>query len=378
MRVFDTYYYNIIEKTSFKDTKPYLEKMLGELGYSYKNIAFLLYNVIDRINDDVNEKVKTRLPALEKYFFAGDVYGFTSFSKDWNSGKIYAQKDDWKDVSMIFSKMPRTYNFSFGKLILDNINWFGESDDSIAVECGYVQDDIPQGHEPPFKSSRIIQFRDFDDGRKFNNISVTVEVTAEGEPRDSGVIIKRLAPYLGEPLEKKRECVLSPEEFEKYNKLSRIYSKRLKELCESNMPVSKNCKYGDEKIPHVADRYTLDKAFKGTGFTRQKGNPNWLHLYSCIDERGLLYEAYTQKISLGNEFRFWIEISGCNFKIRYEHIDYFVEREGESFEILSEIARLCVKLRETFGAELAGDFGATPDWYNVFRAENNDKKEKKS
>lgn len=375
MRVFDTYYFNIIEKTSFKDTKPYLENMLGELGYSYKNIAFLLYDVPS--NRDLIEKVKTRLPALEKYYFVSDDYGFTSFSTDWRNGKIYAQKDDWKDVSTLFSKIPRTYNFAFGKLILDNINWFGESDVSIAADCGYVWNDIPTRHEPPFKSSRIMQLRYFDDGKKFNHIYVTVEVTADGEPRDSGAIFKKLAPYLGEPLEKKRECVLSPEEFEKYNKLNEIYMERLKKLCESDMPASKGCIYSKEIIPHVADKFTLDKAFKGTGFTRQKGTPNWLHLYSCIDERGLLYEAYTQKISTGNEFRFWIEISGCNFKIQYEHSDYFVEREGESLEILGEIARFCVKLRETFGAELAGDFGSTPEWYNIFRAENDDKKEKK-
>ena len=32
MRVFDTYYFNIADKVSFQETKPYLDQMLSELG----------------------------------------------------------------------------------------------------------------------------------------------------------------------------------------------------------------------------------------------------------------------------------------------------------------------------------------------------------
>lgn len=371
MRVFDTYYFNIIEKADFKSTKPYLEQMLDEQGFSYNNISFMLYN----INKETVKKVLDKLPALEKYEFMEDGsgipdYGVTSIGENWMSGKVHADKEDWEDISVLFSKIPRPYNFSFGKLILDGINWFENSDESIAImDWDYERDKYPTVHMPPFISNRIMQLRYFDDGKKFNHIFVTIEVTGEDGILNSTPVIQQLEQYLGKADKLDRKCTFCKEEYLKYKDLEKFHCDRLKNLGDSFLPESKEREYTpgvvniEAAIPYVADKATLNKVFKGTRFERIKGQPNWLHLYSYTDGNGFKYDAYIQKISFGNEFRCWIEISGYNFHVTYRHRDYLVDEEGESSEILKVFVGLCDKLVDEYSEELKIDFGMTPEWY---------------
>lgn len=64
VRVFDSYGFNIIDKVRFGQTKPYLEKMLSELGYTYSNLGFSLQSHIDT---PLCEKVIQKFPSLQKY-----------------------------------------------------------------------------------------------------------------------------------------------------------------------------------------------------------------------------------------------------------------------------------------------------------------------
>ncbi len=371
MRVFDTYYFNIIDKVSFKETKPYLEQMLKEQGFSYNNLSFMLYD----LRKETSEKVFSKLPALKKYEFMEDgsgfaAYGITSFGENWECGEVYADREDWQDISVVFSKIPRPYNFSFGKLILDGINWFDNSDESVAItNWNYERDRIPIVDTPPFISNRIMQFRFYNDGKKNNFICVTIEVTGKEGILDSVPIIQRLEAYIGKHYDFGRVCTFEREEYQKNKALEKKHREKLKELGNMFMPesnlaerLSKNL-YSDITIPHVADKVTLDKVFKGTRFERVKGQPNWLHLYSYVDNNSYKYNAYIQKISLENEFRCQIEISGYNFNIKYTHEDYIVEKEGESSDILKVFAQFCDKLIDEYSEELKSDFGVTPEWY---------------
>lgn len=376
MRVFDTYYFNIADKVSFSKTKPYLEKMLTDLGFAYKNIGFTLYD----LREDTQKKALAKLPQLEKYkFFSHEEgnypeWGFTSCTENWREGELHADKADDEYISALFSKIPHTLNFAFGYMLLDGINWFPDSVDTIAADadCRYK---LPTTNWLPFRSNHIEQFRDFDDGRKYNRISVCIEVTDKDRPRDSKAVIEKLMPYLGEPQKFERKCVFPKEEAERFKALAREECERLSELAKSTLPESKPHKPWtdpqavpppDPKLPHVADKFTLDKAFKNTGFVRQKGQPNWLSLYSYTDERGFIYDAYVQKLSyfISNDFRVWLEISGCNFKIATREKDYYVTEDGESLEILKKFSEFCVNLRGEFAGELAEKFGDTPEWYN--------------
>ena len=142
---------------------------------------------------------------------------------------------------------------------------------------------------------------------------------------------------------------------------------KLKEIGDSILPNSRNMNEVDYKIPlqHIADKATINEAFKGTSFKREKGQINLLHDYSLLDEKGYKYSVFIQKISPCNSFRFSLAISGYNFHIIYQHPDYFVDKEGESLDILKKFAEFCEYTIHTYSNEIQKDFGNTPDWYNV-------------
>lgn len=373
-RVFDSYGFNIIDKVKFGQTKPYLDNMLSELGLSYSKVGFMLNSVE---GDKVFEKVLQKFPALQKYCYTEDFHGsadpyLSSFSENWRDGKIHADKEDRDDIAAVFSKIPRPFNIPFGHLILDGINWYEDSDNTVAVKFKYLQGKHPTLNPPPFLSNRIMQDRSFDDGLKRNAVYVCIEATDEPEPRNTAEIIERLKPYLGEPKWSERECVFPREEVERLTELQAEHGKRFKAYAEEMLPKQPRRPYTGEYIPpvpHITDLSTLKKAFAETGFEKEKGNRSYLNLFSCRDEHGFYYEAYTQRLSNGYEFRVWLDISGYNFGVGSGPVgwDYYAEKEGDSLEILKVFAEFCAKMRDVYGAELARDFGDTPSWYKANR-----------
>ena len=366
MRVFDTYYFNIIDKVRFKDTKPYVDKMLKDLGLSYTDVDFMLYEVVQ---DKIPEICK-KMPNLKKYYFydkTDNNYGISSVTKDWQAGNVHANKEDWGDVETVFSKIPRPYNLPFGYYSLSGINWFQDSDPSPAViQWDMWKNEIPNTHFAPFISNRILQLRCYDDGIKHNNVAVSIEITDGDAIRDSKPVIEKLKPYFGEPQNMVRSCTFSKEESERNRKQEKEACKALAQKALSYLPQPGNMGaiQFDKDLGRVADKKETDAAFKGTGFERVKGQPNWLHLYCAMDQtRGYKYEAFVQKISIGNIFRCWIDITGSNFRIKFEQPDYAVDQEGKSQEILNQFAKFCVYAKEEFGAEIEKSFGKTPEWF---------------
>ena len=371
-RVFHSYVFNIIDKASFKETKPYLERMLSELGYSYKNLGFSLRCVS---GDFVPDKILAKYPSLKKYFYIDNSRGgytpcISSFPENLRYGDIHADKEDWDTISEVLTKIPRPFGVPFVDLVLDDINWFGDSDDSVRKNYSYPDGDHHILVEPLEWGSRIVQRRSFDDGRKRNYIYVCFEVTAEPELRDSKEIINRLIPYLGEPMWSGCGCLFAPEDILKWESLEMKYQERLEVIADDMLPKPKmdicenfNIVTNDPKISHISDKYTMNQVFVGTGFKREKGASNRINTYACTDKHGFQYQAETQRLTFGNIFRFSLFISGYNFDICFNSEDYYVTKEGESLEILKVFAQMCVKIRDEWGAELAKDFGETPSWY---------------
>lgn len=370
MRVFETFFYNIANRVSFGKTKPYLEKMLQETGLSYKDTAFMLYD----LQEKVPKKAVASVPELRKYEFAkggpnGPVYGLSSIRENWHSGEIFAAQDDDRDISLVFSKIPYTFNFPFGYLILNGINWFDDSSGHIAIKnWERDKDGIPRA-DPTllYLSNRILQERSFDDGKKMNRIEVTIEVTDENGIRDTAPVLRKLEPYLGTYLSFERSCTFDEEEYRRLKQAEIKNCEKLQQLSDEYMPKAKALSEIPKDIPmlsHVADSATLNKAFKGTRFKKVKGQPNWLHLYACTDGNGYKYEAFVQKITSVNMFRCWLNISGYNFSVGTGMTDYCVEREGESSELLTAIVQFYDMLAAQCGDALKQDFGVTPEWYN--------------
>lgn len=368
MRVFDSYYFNIIDKVSFGETMPYLEKMLSELGISYKGIGFDLYD----LTDEAGPKAVEMFPALAKYTFSEKGYGLMSYTENWREGEIYADPADIGDITAMLSKVPEKLQFWFGKLVFGGVKWFEDSDDTIVPELDYTRK-YPH-KDKPFLLNGIVPLFSRDKSKKLNRVCVCIEVKDEAQVKAAREIIEKMSSYFGEIEQFSRRCVFTEEETESVKSFKKEERTRLRELAKNSLPEPRPHKpwanphvmpQPDPKLNHVADKFTLDKAFKGTAFSRQKGQPNWLSLYSFTDEHGFLYEAYVQKLTycITNDFRVWAAVSGCNFSLTSGSIDYYVTEEGESLEILKQFAEFCVKLSEEYGGELAEKFGETPAWY---------------
>ena len=375
MRVFDTYSFNIADKAQFKDARPYLENMLAECGYSYQKIGFAL----GCHNTDTVRKIEEKFPALKKYYYfqrdrGWDRRTFSSFSENWRDGDLYAEPQDWQDIFDLISKIPRPYRMT-GDLILDGVNWFEDSDPAVMINYAHGNNDqYPVGI--PFYSNRVKLSREYDDGLKRTNVSICIDVTDGAGIRSSKPVIDRLIPFLGEPYYQARTCLVPKEELEARKEKLKVHRPALEQLARDMLPPSileqqaANLKpydgYGGNLVLHVADKITMNKAFKGTGFEREKGGPSWLQTYSCKDQHGYLYEACAQKLTYSNRFRIWLTISGYNFGVSLPGSvgnDYAVPEEGQSLEILRQFAALCVKVREEYAEKLYRDFGDTPEWY---------------
>ncbi len=380
MRVFDTYYFNIADKVSFQETKPYLDRMLSELGYRYTDIAFMLIEnpYAFGAKPKPTDKLFKAMPGMKKYYFTESgpsitETGVTSFHADWWDGHIHADRGDWDEIARTFAGVPRTFRFLSGKLILDGVNWFDDSDSSLAVS-DWDDDRKSNPLRVSFLSNQIMQMSSFGEGRKRNTIIVTIEVTSSDGIRASRPVIEKLEPWLGKPYRTAisndtvwRQYTFAKDEFARQKALCLLHDKALERAGELALPKSPHTigNIPDKKLEHVADRYATEKAFKDTGFTRVKGQPNWIHLYSSTDENGFLYEANVQKLTGMNAFRCWIEVSSCNFGVHSDPFkDYYVSEEQQSADILKAFADFCVWVRDSYGEKLLKDFGKKPAWYN--------------
>lgn len=366
MRIFDTYLFNIADKVSFGQTKPYLDQMLDELGFSYSRLGFSLHSVM---GNPVFDTVLQTFPTLQKYHYTEDFNGsqtpyLSSFSENWRSGEIHADPTDWDDISALFSKIPRPFNIPFGKLILDGINWFDGCDDSIAVDYKYQQGKHPTLTDPPFKSNRIMQMRDFDDGLKYNTIKVCIEATADPTPRSTAEIVKILRPYLGEPKWSNRSCVFSQEDQERFLELNQMHIQRLQAIAAEILPapIQVPLPGKGQVIPHLADKRTMKRAFADTCFELQKSPSSRDVVLTYKDAHNFQYKITAYRNPAFNDFQIELVITGYNFTVGFSET-YGVEQAEQSLEILKTFAEFCTEVLDEYSDKLAEDFGDTPAWY---------------
>lgn len=366
MRVFDMYSFNVASIVKFKDTKDYIEKMLYELGLSYEELGFELsienpeqltklldkYPDFNKYLDKPHEKIKTRV--------------VSSFSENWSEGEVYARKEDREDIMELFTKIPRPFNFSYSRLIFDGIDWYGGGNLKPATRSRSNFDSLVWPFWLPFANSRIMIHRHDTDGNKCNMVHVIVEATTDGEPRDTTDILERLIPYLGNDYFSQRKCMFSHEEDDRFLELKRKYNYRLRDLFDSRiMQTDKNVP-SEPKIPNIADKKTIQKAFKGTyfKFTDRKGLEPGMNMLKYKDAHNYEYTIMFDKLFWLNNFSFSLRIKGHNFEIEIPGGRHFgITEEGQSEKILTSIAEYCVFVCEEVSKELAADFGDTPGWF---------------
>ena len=384
MRTFDWYSFNIADKAQFKGAKPYLENMLSELGYSYERLGFSLRGTKETV-----AKAVKKYPSLWKYYIIDDSHDLhiptlTSFGSDWQEGNLYASPGDKEDISALVSAIPRPINLCDSILALDGIRWFSDSRDDTLIDYEdlYKRNHSLDGNWPmpnchlfPVLSNHITLRRFSDSGTKEVIVSVCME-KGSGDPDE---ILERMKPYLGEPARRERKRVYLPDEANLRSLQESRHTAKLVAWMTASMPASRVRERMmrmdtilqpgnilaltmELPIPHICDKFTLDKAFQGTGFLRKKGVPNWLQCYTCQDAHGYLYEAYAQRLSRRNMFRVSLHISGDHFKVGcFVPDDYYVTEKGESLPILQAFAACCVKVREEYSPQLAKDFGVSSE-----------------
>ena len=370
MRVFDIYSYNLIDIVKFKDTKPYIDNMLRELGLNYNNVFFEINEFITKTED-----VLKKYPKLEKYKKKDtqctyeEKFFLTSLTTEWTKGKLYADKEDWDDVFAIVSKVPRGMNV-LPVLILDEIDWYGEGVKEAAYDVQESQEQKVFTHAARvFENSSITMVRGYDHGNKMNYLSVSIESTTDGIPRDTTDIINMLEPYLGKPICKTQKCMYSKEENKTFRLNAGECSKMLEESMEEFYPKRYESPYA-EFIPKLADINKIKKAFKNTDFKvgDRKGLLPGMNQVICIDEHNYFYEVIIDRTqNMPNCFCLYITVEGCNFRISNSQKVVYAYSEEESLELLYKFAEFCMEFKEKFGKVLEDRFGNTPEWYKYDR-----------
>lgn len=368
MRVFDKYTFNIASRVKFKDTKKYMDTILEELGLGYKNVSFTYKGFKTSL-----EQMLDKYPNLFKYCYEYEPYGkgvkvLTSLTPNWTKGELYAEAADWDSLFEIVSKCPRGMNIT-GTLVLDQIDWYGEGVKEAALWCYKEKKDKAQVFlTRNIINSQIILRREYDDGNKYNNVSVIVEATTgeNDEPRDTTDIIKKLEPYLGTPGRTERICRNSlAEEWtisEKEWSCREILVKRIEEFYPQKRKFNEV-----EFIPNIADKKKIKAAFKGTSFEigdRKGLLPRMNHVF-CRDAHNRQYEILFDRTQSSPDYFYWyVTIKGYNFSVGSDQNIMYVSSEKEANEKLSMIAKFCEELVEDFDQLLLDNFGATPEWYS--------------
>ena len=373
MRVFDNYCYNIIGIVKFNKTKAYIDKMLSELGLAYSRVCFSLRC------GRVDETLK-KFPGLTKYCRTEDKtrdpaeYGnrvITSISDKWYEGSLYAAKDDIPAVNEIFSKIPRTYDFTFAVLMLDGIDWYGEGTlpaTAVKAEPWREWDKIPPALYAT-GSSGIFMERSFGDGNKKNTLWVKVEATADGEPRDTEDVTERLAPYLGKPLFCNRRCFYTQEEYDRFAILEKQFSSELEELFRAHVSEGKHAFtdiMGDSMVKDLCGKRRVEKIFKNNGIDAHFGDSGMpgAITFSFYDSHRFSYSMLVDRSPSSNVISFRFSVSSCNFCASLRDKSFCLKTKEEADEKVGELARYVALVRDTVSGRLADAFDDCPAWFN--------------
>ena len=371
MRVFDNYCYNLISIVKFNKTREYIEKMLEELGFSYRRIGF-------RLKCGDVDKLLTKYPSLNKYCRIDDEsrdpseYGnctVTSISEEWYKGRLYTDEGDIPAIKEIFSRIPRPYNFAFADLMLDGIDWYGTGADAAIKPLPWKKMKCIPSVIYATGSSGIFLERSFGDGNKMNRLWVRVEATTQDEPRDTVDIVGLLSPYLGKPLFKERRCFYSEEEYLHFSALEKEFSEGLEGLFAEHVEEGKYSFADilfDPMIKDLCGKRSVERIFKSNGVDAYFGNSGMpgAVTFSFYDSHRFSYSMLADRSPSSNIISFRFSVSGCNFCASLRDKSFYFKTKEEAAEKVGELARYVALVRDTVGGRLADAFGDCPAWYN--------------
>lgn len=209
MQVFETISYNL-KQLRFKDTKAYLDSLLGQLDVTYDNMGFCFDVSLENY-----APILKKYPFLEKYLKnrpreRNEIRPeLSSIPGDWSKdASIHLLPEDIPLFNEILQKIPRPYNFGFMYVLLDNVHW----EDQLPQPC-YSSAEPPNFRYCNYFNNKIVLMKEFDYGNKCNPVTLMTKRTEEnGTLTDRPAKLQQLLEQLGKPQQTELKCVFEEEE----------------------------------------------------------------------------------------------------------------------------------------------------------------------
>lgn len=383
MQVFESFIYNL-KDIKFKDTKVYFDDLLETLKLNYSGIIFC-FNADSEGNNC--KKVIKNFPQLEeytqylkesdRYFKSAPDYCLCSFKKD-KEGNIvkYINQNHTDDFDALLKKIPKSINFGFMGIALDNVNWYDTISQKPALG---VQDDKYDIYDHKFScyfSNSVRFFKEFDFGNKLN----LVEIMIERIVRSDGFItypneFKQLLNKLGKPNHSTLKCVFDDIENEKWINASKKFDAMLNKNDKSFI-------IGKEES-FLKENYLIDSVTPISGFSpktifnktaKTKGYMNFFVNNRCYQYKKTNSNNHTFIVELLNQpfssfFMTSISVVGYNFS----HTIFTTRQETIKNQICAEryakkVFDISAQLEKEYEEKLLLLYGETPQWYNTGNA----------
>ena len=398
MRVFEQYYFDLGNKILFKDTLPYVESWLAEQEIPYDGMAFMMCLCCDK---DLLNRLLAKYPQLEKYrridTGGWDItpeglrlrdelkpfdYDFSSVPQDWPAEyNLHVSQEDETLVRELVAKIPRPFNPGAVCVVLDHVRWFSD----ICTEPAIPNHGQPSGFgAASLQSNHIELVKDFEMGKKHNEISVKIERTKSLEELlDVTSVVKKLTGAFGPVRSQRMDVVFTPEEIRRHEAVEAEMKPLLEALwaelkTEESVPkdappefIYGRTDWGNGEInvmssaegEPVSPKKAIMKAIKGTGFQYKYQSGGF---YECVK-----YTKYNHRIELSFSqkpmsrwFTFYLNISGYNFRVGVplaHGVDIMKQSVVE--ESVQGLVDLALKVESRLTEPLARLYGKTPAWY---------------
>lgn len=376
MQVFESFIYNL-KDIKFKDTKVFFDDLLETLKLNYSGIIFCFNSDSEGNNC---KKVIKNFPQLEeytqnlkesaRYFKSAPDYCLCSIKKD-KEGNIekYINPNHTDDFDALLKKIPKSINFGFMGIALDNVNWYDTISQKPALSSQYnIYDHKFSG----YFSNSLRFFKEFDFGNKLNLVEIMIERIVSGNrllpyPNE----FKQLLNKLGKPKHSALKCVFDDIENEKCINASKEFNATLNES-EKNFII--------EKEALIKENYLIDSVTPISGFSpktlfnkiaKTKGYTNFFGNNSCYRYKKNNSNNHTFIVELLNQpfssfFITSISVVGYNFS----HTIFTTQQETIKNEICAEryakkVFDISAQLEKKYEEKLLLLYGETPQWYNM-------------
>ena len=352
MKIIEQIWFNL-KQIRFKETKAYLDGLTDKYGWSYKNMAFSFCT-------GSTEKAFKMFPMLKKYDRS---LPYRSIISSMDDNTLYVDKNDENELCRIITKVPNPINFGFINVYLDNIDWYGESKESLPA---HFFEGIPY----ELYGNNIRMRKEFDYGNKFNPVCITIDRSTDtGELREYPIGFTNFLTEMGKPHAKDIFCIFPEVQKEVFENKKKKLSAELKNkyTIESKDLIAKD---GEEYImarsqslSGFSPKAIFTKEAKVHGYMCKKISHRTVyaktnehnHMF-CVD---ITVPPFT-KLSFAE-----LEIKGNNFNITVPLCDNDILLDCE------ETAREYAKRVFDIADRVIGDventvyesFGNTPKWY---------------